>query len=329
MRRSIFSAVMCCGLFLSASGTAHAETFREYLTGYKQRAVSVGVSAQLLDRMLAHAELDERVIELDRKQPEGRMTLLEYVERTVSDKRVQTGREKWRANKALLSSVEQKYGVSASILVALWGKETDYGGFVGKSDTISSLATLAYEGRRRQFFEQELLNAIMLSDRLGMAPGEMKGSWAGAIGQCQFMPSNYINVAVDGNGNGHVDLWNEMPDVFASMANLLVKEGWARGQGWGQRIQIPPQVMTGFDKNLIGRDKQARDVHFWEQRGVRFLQPVPESVRSQIRLYQPDGVSGPAYALYPNFDVLMRWNRSGYFATAVGRLSDHLANGNP
>lgn len=308
--------------FAASSENFQHKHFEQWKTQYTQRAASVGVSVALLERYLTPATLDHKVIELDRKQPEGRMTLQEYVLRTVSDKRVETGRKKWRENRELLASVERETGVSASILVALWGKETDYGGFTGRSDTISSLATLAFEGRRQQFFEQELLNAIILADRLKLQPGELKGSWAGALGQCQFMPSNYIKFAVDGNGNGRIDLWQELPDVFASMANLLVHEGWQPHAGWGQRIRLP----AGFDKNLIGRDKQPKDLQFWERNGVRFLQEVPQSVKDSIRVYQPDGVTGPAYALYPNFDVLMRWNRSGYFATAVGRLSDHLSS---
>lgn len=318
----LFGMVGFFGLSGLVIAPVQAETFEQWKHGYKQRAASVGVSTTMLNRYLDPATLNERVIELDRKQPEGRMTLVEYVERTVTDKRVETGKKKWRENRQLLAEVERQSGVSASILVALWGKETDFGGFTGKSDTISSLATLAYEGRRRAFFEQELLNAMILADRLNMSPGQMQGSWAGALGQCQFMPSNYNKIAVDGNNNGRIDLWNELPDVFYSMANLLVHEGWKRGQGWGQRVRLG----SGFDKSLIGRDKSPRDFHFWEQRGVRFLQPVPESVKQSIRIYQPDGVTGPAYALYPNFDVLMRWNRSGYFATAVGRLSDHLSS---
>lgn len=300
---------------------ARAEDFQSWLQGYKKRAAATGIAAGKIDRALYQVRLDPKVIELDRKQPEGRMTLVEYVERTVSPERVAKGQKKLQEYRSLLASVERDYGVPPAIIMALWGKETDYGGFTGKSETISSLATLAYEGRRRQFFEQELLNAIVLLDYLKIPPSRMLGSWAGAIGQCQFMPSNYLKVGVDGNKNGRVDLWNEMPDVFASMANLLVHEGWRRGAGWGQKIRLP----EGFDKTLIGRDKEPRDYHFWEQRGVSFNTPVPSSVRQQIRLYQPDGAGGPAYALYPNFDVLMRWNRSGYFAVAVGRLSDKIS----
>ena len=305
--------------------TAKAESFDQWLTHFKQRAVSANVSAELLDEALRDVRLDVRVIKLDRKQPEGHMTLAEYVDKTLTDRRIATGRAKFSEYRSLLKKVERNTGVPAEIMVALWGKETDFGGYTGDFNTINSLATLAYEGRRRAYFEQELLEAIYLLRRMGWPPSRMTGSWAGAVGQCQFMPSNYLRIAVDGDGNGKIDLWNNMPDVFASMANLLVKEGWRAHESWGQKITIPAR----FDKNLIGRDKSPQDLRFWEQRGVRFTQSVPSSVQRSIRLYQPDGPQGPAYAIYPNFDVLMRWNRSGYFATAVGRLADHVAAQTP
>lgn len=307
------------------SFSANAESFDHWLNTFKQRAMAAGVSRDVLDYALRDVYLDARVIKLDRKQPEGHMTLQEYVEKTVTPKRVSTGRTKLQQHIALLKKVEQKYGVSPAILIALWGKETDFGGYTGNFNTINSLATLAYEGRRRAYFEQELLEAIYLLRRMGWAPSRMTGSWAGAVGQCQFMPSNYLRIAIDGDGNGKTDLWNSMSDVFPSMANLLVMNGWRRGEGWGQKIVMPAR----FDKNLIGRDKSPRDFHFWEQRGVRFKHPVPVGTQHTIRLYQPDSSDGPAYAIYPNFDVLMRWNRSGYFATAVGRLADNISSSTP
>ena len=313
-----FAFILFIGLIFS--GSIQAADFQSWLADYKQRAVTAGVSADKVNRALAGVTFNQKVIDLDRKQPEGQMTLQTYVEKTVTPKRIETGREKLAQYKSMLTTVERTYGVPPSIIMALWGKETDFGGFTGKSETISSLATLAFEGRRYKFFEQELLNAIVLLDYLKIPPSEMRGSWAGAIGQCQFMPSNYLKVGVDGNRNGRIDLWQEMPDVFASMANLLAHEGWQRGSGWGQRVNLE----AGFDKSLLGRDKVAKDYRFWEQRGVRFKTTVPVAVSSNIRIYQPDGADGPAYAIYPNFDVLMRWNRSGYFAVAVGRLSDQI-----
>jgi membrane-bound lytic murein transglycosylase B len=316
--RFIFCVFIC--VFLTSA--ASAESFSVWLETYKQRAAASGATVSAINRAFQGVRLVESVIALDRKQPEGHMTLVEYVDKTVTPKRISKGQGYLVEYASLFDRIEKEYGVPRAVIVALWGKETDYGGFTGNSETISSLATLAYEGRRRDFFERELLNAINLLDYLGMDASQMRGSWAGAIGQCQFMPTNYLQYGVDENRNGRIDLWNEMPDVFASMANMLSQEGWKWGAGWGQKVKIPAE----FDKNLIGRDKSPQEFRFWEQRGVRFQQPVPSSVSSQIRLYQPDGPTGPAYALYPNFDVIMRWNKSGYFAVAIGRLSDQISS---
>lgn len=307
--------------FILFSPIARAEDFQSYIENYKQRAIASGVSENAVMSGLQDVRFDPSLIKLDRNQPEIKMTLVEYIGKTLTPQRIEKGRRNYQQYQDQLQKVENEYGVPAPIILALWGKETDFGGFTGKSETISSLATMAYEGRRRQFFEQELLNAIVLLDYLKIPPNEMRGSWAGAIGQCQFMPSNYLKFGIDENRNGRVDLWKEMPDVFASMANMLVKNGWKRGENWGQQVKIP----AGIDKNLIGRDKQGRDYRFWEQLGVQFKQPVPNSVASSIRLYQPDE-GGPSYALYPNFDVLMNWNRSGYFAVSIGRLADLISN---
>lgn len=302
--------------------SANAESFEAWRADYTQRAVQSGIPAVDVARALENLTYHERIVELDRKQPDGQMTLQQYVERTVSQQRIDKGRIMLRQHYDLLKQTEKAYGVSPDILVALWGKETEYGGYTGNFETISALATLAYEGRRRDFFEKELQHAIILLTRLKWRPDQMHGSWAGAIGQCQFMPSNYIRFAVDGNRNGRTDLWNELPDIFASMGNLLRHKGWQAGQRWGQRVTVTRPIA----ESILGRDKAPRSLTYWQEQGVRFDHAVPQALYNNIRLYQPDGPDGPAYALYPNFDVLMRWNRSGYFATGVGRLSDHLAN---
>jgi membrane-bound lytic murein transglycosylase B len=313
-----FLTIFLAGLFFSFA--AHAEDFQTYMRGYEQRAIASGVSANAVHRALQDVTLERSAISNDRNQPETHMTLSEYVDKTIRPQRIDRGRANYLKYQDILGDIEEKYGVPGTVILALWGKETDFGGFSGDSETISSLATMAYEGRRRAFFEQELLNAIVLLDYLKIPPSEMRGSWAGAIGQCQFMPSSYLKYGVDGNQNGRVDLWHEMPDVFASMANMLVKNGWQRGQGWGQSVSLPSK----FDKNLIGRDKDPRTFRFWEQHGVHFKQSVPSSVASDIRIYQPDE-GGPAYGLYPNFDVLVNWNHSGYFAISIGRLAEQVS----
>ncbi len=315
MKRFLFLVLLVAGC-----STVHAGGFEQWKADFQRRAVQGGANPSAVYKAMASVRVNERVIELDRKQPEGTQTLNQYVSNTVTEKRVARGRTLLDEHRALLSRVAQQSGIKQEILMALWGKETDYGGYTGKFNTIESLATLAYEGRRRAFFEKELLAAIHLMDRLKWSPERLQGSWAGAVGQCQFMPSNYIRFAVDGDGDGRVDLWHSMPDVFFSMANLLTHEGWRAGESWGQIVALP----TGFDNDLIGRDKAPRDRRFWEQRGVRFTRPSSANEARAVRLYQPDGPGTPAYALYHNFDVLMRWNRSGYFATAIGVLSDQL-----
>jgi membrane-bound lytic murein transglycosylase B len=313
--------ILLCGLLLFST-VAQAESFQSWLADYKARAVQAGIPAQAVNYALQDVQLDESLIDQDRSQPETQQTMQEYMDKTLTEKRVETGREKMDEYSGKLARVERVSGVPREILVALWGKETDYGGFTGHTETINALATMAYEGRRRHFFEQELLAAIVMLNRLGWQPDRMTGSWAGAVGQCQFMPSNYAKYGIDGDGDGKVDLWNSMDDVFFSMANMLKQQGWEPGASWGQRVRLPP----GFDNSLLGRDKTPYDLHFWEQRGVRFTKTVPAQTASAIRIYQPDGPSTAAYALYPNYDVLIAWNHSGYFATTVGVLADNISS---
>ncbi len=278
-------------IVLALTMPAHASSFEQWKTHFQQRLVSQGHAPQAVAAIFDQIEFDPRVIALDRKQPEGHMTLVEYVGKTLKPLRIAQGKRLLQKHKALLQQIEQRYGVPPAIIVALWGKETDYGGYVGNFKTLDALATLAYEGRRRDYFESELAAAIDLVQRYHWPVHRVRGSWAGAIGQCQFMPSHYLNSGVDGDGDGRVDLWNSMPDIFASMAQLLVEKGWQRGLPWGHRVD----------------SKMAAPKY-----------------RSQ-RLYQPDGPEGPTYVITHNFDVLKGWNKSGYFATAIGRLADTIS----
>lgn len=271
--------------------TAHAASFEQWKLHMQQRMVSEGQDQNAMAQIFDQIQFEPRVIALDRKQPEGRMTLLEYVEKTVTPLRVSKGRARLQQHHALLRDVEKRYGVPAEMLVALWGKETDYGGYIGNVSTLNALATLAYEGRRRAYFEDELAAAVKLTRKYNWHVSDVRGSWAGAIGQCQFMPSHYLNDAVDADGDGRIDLWNSMPDIFSSMAQLLKLKGWQTGVPWGYRIDDPSRVR----------------------------------LRAGYRLYQPDGAQGPSYVITHNFDVLKRWNNSGYFATAVGRLADKIS----
>lgn len=289
----VIFVLLLCGC--SHTSVANDVEFEKWKQAARIRFIEKNISTHVVDRVLNAVEFSPRVIELDRKQPESRLTFVQYAERTITDKRVAKGQRLLKQNHGLLQRVQERYGVPPEIIIALWGKETDYGGYIGSMVTIDALATLAFEGRRAAFFESELIAVMRLIKQNNWQPRAIKGSWAGAVGQCQFMPSNYLNYAVDGDGDGRIDLWNSIPDIFFSMGHLLSIKGWDRTIPWGQKIDDP--------------------------RRIRLAQGY--------RLYQPDGPKGPSYAITRNFDVLKRWNNSGYFATAVGRLADKISLSQP
>lgn len=233
--------------------------FNSWLVAFKSEAVGQGISVKVVDEALAGLYPLEDVIALDRKQPEGTVTLEEYLAKTVAASRIRNGRNELAANRELLDKVAGKYSVPASVIVALWGMETSYGENTGNFGIIESLATLAYEGRRGAFFRTELLNSLKIMEAEKMSKDDFSGSWAGAFGQCQFMPSSYLKYAVDFDGDGKRDIWYTQADVFASIANYLHSEGWNNEEG----------IEEGNN----------------------------------------------------NFNVLMKWNRSRYFATAIGKLA--------
>ncbi|MFP4314524.1 MAG: lytic transglycosylase domain-containing protein [Alphaproteobacteria bacterium] len=310
-------------LFLGAAPVQAAEQdFQSWLQDVRAEAASEGVSANILDRALSGISPIERVIELDRKQPEGTMTFAQYKSRVISDARIAQGRKMYRRYRDELEVAAQKYGVPAHYIVALWGIETSYGNNTGGFKVIPALATLAYDGRRSEFFRSELINALKILEAGHIAPEEMKGSWAGAMGQNQFMPSSFNAYAVDGNNDGRRDIWTSLPDVFASSANYLSRHGWKEDLRWGRRVKLP----AGFSENLIGLDV-TRSLGEWSALGVRLPSGgnIPTSPNLQASIVAPDGLSGPAFLAYDNYRVIMRWNKSTYFATSVGLLADAIA----
>ncbi len=217
--------------------------------------------------------------------------------------------------------VEKKFGVQAQYIVALWGIETNFGSNTGGFKVVDSLATLAWEGRRADFFKGELIKALKIIDEGHISAADMKGSWAGAMGQCQFMPSSFFNFAVDANGDGHKDIWNTKIDVFASAANYLSKSGWNYGERWGRRVVLP----KNFPENLIDRNL-TKPLSYWAQQGVKLPDGAPlPSENMSAAIVAPDGTAGEAYIVYNNYQTIMKWNRSTYFATSVGLLADAIA----
>jgi len=318
-----FAVAALFGIALGAGvlfpGALRAEVaFADWLEAFRAEARAAGVSERTLDRALADLAPIPRVIELDRRQPEGRMTFVEYRERVINDARIRKGRRLLQEHRALLSRIEAQYGVPAEIIVALWGIESNFGENTGGFPVIASLATLAHEGRRAEFFAGELVAALKILDNGDITPDAMNGSWAGAMGQSQFMPSTFLGYAVDGSGDGKRDIWRNQADVFASMANYLSRMGWDRRYIWGREVRLQNGVATS------GLDER-RPLAGWHTAGVRRTDgSALPAVAIDASLLKMDDGRGPSYLVYDNFRVLMRWNRSTYFATSVGLLADAI-----
>ena len=297
--------------------------FEAWQMQFRQQAQQAGVSATTLGRSFNNVQYKSRVIELDRKQPEGKMSFAEYRKKIVSADRIKRGRALFRQHRALLDKVSRHYGVQPQYLVALWGIETSYGKITGGFDVISALATLAYEGRRREFFTDELIHALKVIQGGHITRERMTGSWAGAMGQCQFMPSSFHSFAQDFNGDGRRDIWGSLPDVFASSANYLSRSGWVEDERWGRAVRIPASIPD----HLINNRDVKKTLSHWSRLGVRLPggQAIPVVAGMRASLIAPDGRGGQAFLTYSNFDTIMKWNRSTYFASSVGLLADAIA----
>lgn len=315
---------------ICAFSPAHAETeyrnkkpFGMWLGELRQDAMKQGISKKTLDEALEGIELIDSVIELDRKQPEGRLTLARYLKNAVTDRRVEEGRELMEEHRDLLKKVSKEYGVQPEYIVALWGIETNFGSNTGGFDVVPALATLAYDGRRSEFFRNELISALKILEQEHITVEDMQGSWAGALGQCQFMPSTFLKYAVDFNKNGTHDVWNEQGDVFASMANYLQSLGWNGGEGWGFRVSLP----EGFDHSLLDI-KKTKPMKEWSKLGVRKAdgKPLPEKDMEVTVALVGEGDDAVPHLMYSNFKALLNWNRSRFFATAVGTLAERIGN---
>jgi peptidoglycan lytic transglycosylase B len=315
------AAALVFTALLQAGPETASVPFDEWLGGLRKEALHDGISPSTLDAALTGLAPIPRVVELDRTQPEFTLSFEEYLQRVVPDSRVEAGRRKLRENRAVLQAIGARYGVQPRFIVALWGIESDYGRLTGSFPVVGALATLAYDGRRAAYFRRELVDALHILDQQHISPERMTGSWAGAMGQVQFMPSSFRRYAVDQNGDGRCDIWRTKADVFASAANYLAKLGWRSDQIWGRRVRLP----QGFDRSLLGAD-QVRPLGKWRALGVRRPdgRDLPHA-ELPTSIVQPGGAGAAAYAVYDNYRALLRWNRSDYFATAVGILSDRIA----
>lgn len=297
------------------------EQFASCTADLAQKAKQEGVSQATIDHVFPHLVHQDRVIELDRSQPEFVQTFPGYFSKRVTQWRTDKGKAMYAKHKTLLQELSDKYGVPPHYLLAFWGLETNFGTYKGKMPVLDSLATLACDKRRSSYFTQEFLVAIKLLERENLTREEMIGSWAGAMGHTQFMPSAYTNYAIDGDGDGQINLWASEEDALSSAANFLANLGWEAGYRWGREVQLPKD----FDYQLSGY-KNKRPLTDWNTQGLKKANgdALGEGDTSAYVIV-PAGHEGPAFIAYHNFRVIMRWNNSEFYAIAVGVLADKIA----
>ena len=324
MSRSRIIFPMLVAMILSVSvqaETTDSDKYQAWQAELRTEALAKGIRAEIFDAAFGRVALSERVIELDRKQPEFTLTLDEYLTRVISNTRIKNAKKKIVEHADILDEVSKTYGVQKRYIVALWGIETNFGSHTGGFEVISALATLAYDGRRSAYFRKELLSALQILNEGHISVENMKGSWAGAMGQSQFMPSSFISYAEDYNKDGRRDIWTTREDVFASIANYLSSVGWRDDITWGREVIVPASV----DGAALSKAKTQKTMAQWKALGLTSLggEPLPERNLSS-RLVVPADGGGRAFLAYSNYDNILKWNRSNYFAIAVGTLSDTL-----
>ena len=321
-RLSTFLASIAICVTFNAGTALADEGFDDWLAILRADALAAGISEQTVSTALANVELREKVVKYDRNQPEFKLTYPIYLKKVVTAGRVSQGKRLWAENQDLLEEIGAHYGVQPRFIVALWGIESGFGRHTGGFSVINALATMAYDGRRATFFRKELIEALKIIDEGHIAAPNMKGSWAGAMGQCQFMPSSFRAYAQDWDKDGKTDIWTNKADVFASIANYLKNARWRDDLTWGRQVRLP----DGFDGTDLAEQKIVKTMEEWRQLGLTNLNGAPLPNRNlSSRLVLPDGDEAMAFIVYSNFDSTLRWNRSNYFALAVGALSDAMA----
>jgi membrane-bound lytic murein transglycosylase B len=315
-RRSLLAASFPAALAVQAH--AATDSFQGFLAGLRAEARRNGISVATLDRAFAGVQPNQKVLERDRHQPEFTMTWAQYRALLITDQRITNGRAAWQQNRSLLGRVQDRFGVEPGVIVGIWGLESSFGAGMGDFHVVEALATLAWEGRRAGFFRGELIAALRILENGDVTPARMTGSYAGAMGQPQFMPSSYLRYAVDFEGHGRRDIWNSKPDVLGSIANYLARSGWRSGESWGQSVTLP----SNFNTSSAGRDDR-RPVGEWARQGVRSLDGRPLARADvQAAVILPGGAGGDAFLVYANFTAIRRYNPSDYYALVVGLLGD-------
>jgi membrane-bound lytic murein transglycosylase B len=305
---------------LAISRPALAASFEAFLDGVRAEARRSGISATTLQRAFAGLQPNDRVLELDRKQPEGALSWEQYRDRIVSPTRIDNGRRNFNDSRSLLAAIGTRYRVDPRVIVAIWGMETNFGTNTGGFGVIEALATLAWEGRRASYFRSELIAALRVLEGGHVTPARMRGSWAGAMGQPQFMPSNFERLAVDFDGDGRRDIWDSRADALASIGHYLARNGWRAEEPWGQVVQPPP----GFEAERIDTDLK-RSLRDWGRAGFRRADgnPLPASELEASVVLPRNGIT-QVFLAHQNFRVIRRYNPPVNYALAVGLLSDQV-----
>lgn len=326
-----FAAALLTPPIEPAQAQAPAQSFQAYLQQVAARARAEGVSEATITQTLAGLTENPRVIALDRQQPGNSAKpppVAPYLRTHVDAARINRGRTMRSQVARVVPAIESRYGVPGKMMLAIWGHETNYGSYTGDFDLVRSLATLAWEGRRRDLFAAEFVDVLKIADR-GFSRSELKGSWAGAFGNPQFLPSVYLRLATDGDGDGRADIMNNRADTFASIANYFRDAGWRPGQPWGVRASVP----AGLDVDALAgelvapqcprvhfRHSQFKTVREWRQLGIQPQQALGDAVMAS--LFRPDGPGTPAWLLTGNYRVILEYNCSNYYAMSVGLLAD-------
>lgn len=299
--------------------------FQRWIVRFKSKAMRQGISSTTYDRAFQGVSYNEDIIKKDRNQSEFTKQIWEYLDSAASDTRVKNGKKALRENKRVLDQIEARYGVDKEVVVAIWGLESAYGSYRGDEPLIESLATLAYDGRRGRFFESQLIAALKITQAGDVAPRRMTGSWAGAMGHTQFIPTSYLAYAVDFDGDGKRDIWSNDPtDALASTAAYLARFGWKKGQPWGVEVKLP----SGFNYGLTG-ERIKKSTSEWMALGVRDMsgKKVPNHGSASVLL--PAGAQGAAFLIFDNFHVIERYNTADAYVIGVGHLSDRIEGGPP
>jgi len=326
LKAMVFAICSACSLFVATvSATDGQISFAEYLQGLQQEALQLGFTEDFVQQSLAGVTYHQKAVSADKNQPESRITLDTYLATRVPDWKVKQALALMTEHQDVLNKIAGQYGVQARFIVALWGNESNFGKITGNFPVLSALASLAYDGRREALFRKEFFAALTILQEDHISLDDFKGSWAGAMGQSQFMPTSFLAYAQDFDGDGKRDIWRNQADVLATPAQFFARQGWQDELTWGRQVKVP----ADFDFAAAGLDQtKRRTLADWQTLGIRRYEggDLPE-LKITASLIAPDGPNGRIYLVYEIFHTLMKWNRSSYFGVTVGYLADRIKKG--